>query len=47
LEKTLKFVDTDPDRPDPDLHALDADPVPDPANDADPTRSGSTALTTV
>jgi hypothetical protein len=27
----LLGIDTDPDRPDPDQHALDADPYPDPA----------------
>jgi hypothetical protein len=35
---------TDPGRPDPDRNSLDADTDPDPANDADPTRSGSTTL---
>ncbi len=40
----LLGIDTDPDRSDPDWHALDADPDQDPANDADPIRSGSTTM---
>jgi hypothetical protein len=34
----------DPDRPDPDRHALEADPILIRQNDADPTRSGYTTL---
>ncbi len=38
----LVEMDTDPDRP-----VLDADPDPNPINDADPTGSGSTAMFTI